>query len=190
MKFSVHGVLCAALFLPVSASFAKPREVPLSKTAPTFSSAADGYALWLPSKPTQSSRAQQIAGKSVAFRVVTASAAPFTFAVVSARLPAGMKTPDARRQLDAVQSGFLIPATRAGFSLQSSQDLRSNGVIGRELIVGSKTQPNLIRVRLFFKAPMSYQVMAVGPKNPSAAQRAQVGRVLDSFRMKPVAGAR
>ncbi len=84
----------------------------------------------------------------------------------------------------------MIPAKSAGFSLISSQDLRLNGVPGRELIVSSKTQPNQLRVRLFFKAPMSYQVMAVGPKKPSAAQRAQINRVLDSFRISSVKGAR
>ena len=78
----------------------------------------------------------------------------------------------------------MLPAKNAGFTLVRREDLLSNGVLGRELVLGSKTNPGQIRARLFFVNAVSYQIVAAGKTAPTLAQKAQITRVLDSFRIR------
>ncbi len=170
-------------------SHAKPRLLQPSATTPTFKSAADGFSIYFPSKPMKSTREEELAGHKIPFHIVSAQANGMAFVVVSARTPANVKTSSASRQLDFTQQGFMAPAKGAGYSLLSRQELLLGAVPGRELLISAPSKPNQIRARLFFQAPMSYQVLAIVPKKATAAQRAQVVRVLDSFRIGTVGKA-
>lgn len=172
------------MFLSASTALSKPRVLPVSKTATNFSDAADGYAIFLPGAPKRTTMTRDFAGRKVAFHVVSATSGGFSYAVITTRAPAGVKSPPPARQLDFVQQGFLISAKNAGFTLLRHEDLLSNGVLGRELVIGSKTKPGQIRARLFFKNSVSYQIVAAGKTTPTPAQKAQIMRVLDSFRVQ------
>lgn len=183
VKSPVCGALGALIFLWLPA-LAKPHVLPVSKTTPNFADAADGYAIFLPGTPKRTTMTREFAGKKIAFHIVSATSGGFSYAVITTRAPAGVESPPPARQLDFVQEGFLVPAKNAGFTLSRREDLLSNGVLGRELILASKTNPGQIRARLFFKNPVSYQLVAAGKAAPNAAQKAQITRVLDSFRIQ------
>lgn len=151
----------------------------LAAPAPTYTSKKDGYAIYLPGKPTLGSRPMPIPGtgqQTVNF--ISVAKPPVAYVVIPMKLPGTPKGASIQQFLTGVERGFTL-STAA--KLLSSKKISLNGAPGREILVQVGT--NLMRGRFFVKGNRSYQVIAVSPKNGDAKYRAQITNVLNSFRI-------
>lgn len=177
-------MLLAAMLTGIAPLIASCRAAPATKAAPTYTKPTytnkrEGYAIWLPGKPKMGSRAATFPdGTRTKANFISVSQAPLTFIVIPLRLPATPRGVEINEFLNGVARGF----TRSGaIKLLSSKAITLNGYPGREALLqaGAKS----MRVRYFLAGNRSYQVLAISPQSAKAKYNAQIGKVLNSFRI-------
>lgn len=182
--------LLAALFftsLPLGAAPKAPLQIAPSNLAPTFSSPRDGYAIWLPAKPTQTTRNQPQDGQTLTSHLAQVKSRGITFIVIAARyLPNDTPTDkDVEGNLNVMESTYVAPQPDGTLVLRGRKSLRLGKVAGREMWLALPATKNQMRVRLFIAPPLSFQLMAVGPDSQMRAQKKLVDKVINSFRIVP-----
>ena len=166
--------LAAALIAPALSS-----SVQAAPAAPTYTSKSDGYAVYLPGKPQVSSRTTALPnGASIKVNFVSVSRPPLTFLVIPLRLPSAPNSKQAAEFLTGVERGFTM-STQA--KLISSKKIALGSSPGREILV--KVGTNLMKARFYVAGKKSYQIIAISPQNGGAKYKAQIAKVLDSFRI-------
>lgn len=164
----------------LAASLAPPAVLPVQAApAPTYTSKKDGYAIYLPGKPTVASRPVALPNMGqMTVNFISLAKPPVSYIVIPMKLPGTPSAANTQQFLEGVTRGFTL-STAA--KLLSNQKISLNGAPGRSILVQVGT--NLMRGRFFVKGNRSYQVIVVSPKSGDAKYRAQALQVLDSFRI-------
>ena len=172
-KFLFASALSVAMLAPLSSVTVQ------AAPAPTFTSKADGYSIYLPGKPQKGSRPMSMPGMGQStVNFISVAKPPVAYIVIPMRLPGTPRGADINNFLTGVEKGFTM-STAA--KLLSSKKISLSGAPGREILV--QAGPNLMRGRFFVKGNRSYQIIAVSPKSGDSKYRAQALQVLNSFRL-------
>ncbi len=146
--------------------------------APSYTSAEESFALWLPGKPTELVRQVSVPGAGlVRVRTISLSTPKAVYVVVPTSVPESVSLSNPDPFLDGVQAGFV--ASSRG-KLVSSKSIKLGQYPGREIVVS--VGASKITVHIFLGDKRSYQVMAVLPPGQPITD-AQTTKVLDSFQI-------
>lgn len=168
-------MLAGSALGPIAASHGAPA----AKSPPPYVNKREGFAISLPGKPKMGSRVANLPnGKTMKANFYSVAKPPLTYIVIPVRLPGTPKGAQIDQFLNGVQLGF---TRRAGIKLLSSKKIRLQNYPGREVLLQAGT--NLTRVRYFVAGSRSFQVLAISPQNGADKYRAQISKVLDSFRI-------
>ena len=160
---------------PIAASHGAPA----AKTPPPYTNKREGFAISLPGKPKAGSRVATFPnGKKAKANFYSVVKAPLTYIVIPVQLPGTPKGVQIDQFLDGVQRGY---TRRAGIKVLSSKKMSLQGYPGREVLL--QAGANLTRIRYFVAGSRSFQVLAISPQNGADKYRAQINKVLDSFRI-------
>lgn len=146
--------------------------------APSYTSAGDGFAVWLPGKPKEASQQVGIPGVgATTVRIISLSTPSAAYMIVPTVVPAGASMSSPKPFLDGVQTGFL---SSSGGRLVSSRDIKLGEYPGREIVVSSGASQ--VKGRILLTGKHSYQVMAIVPPG-RPLWGAEISKVLDSFQV-------
>ena len=159
-----------------------------AQTKPNFVSQKHGFSIYLPRKPTTSTRPKPAALGSGTLEVFSTPPTPVSYSIVPIVLPAVAAKVSQKLYFDSVQVGIL--QSSRGKSL-GSRDLKVNGQTVRSFLwsfsAPTKTSKALVNfageTRIYKIGARTYQFTALVPSNRLAANRAQVGKVFGSIQI-------
>lgn len=156
-----------------------------AQTKPTFVSKKHGFSIYLPQKPTASTRPKPAMLGRGTIEVFTTPPAPVSYSIVPLTLPASAANISRKVYFDSVQQGIL---QSSGGKAVGSRDLKVNGqavrAFGWSFSAPTKTSKSPVafagETRIYKLGARTYQFTALVPKGQLAASRAQIGKVLGS----------
>lgn len=173
------------LLLPtlIAATYGVSQAAPARKIVPrgavSFTSKAQGFAIWFPTKPIQSSSVSPLKPTdSLTFKSQSQS---INYVVLISKLSAGERS-NPTAALNNLQKGMVDSVNG---KLQKVARVQLNGFPGREITMSLADGTVIFRGRNYITPRGSYSVGAGGYKAPMQKQNAQINRVFDSFRILP-----
>jgi hypothetical protein len=155
-----------------------------ARVAPSYTSKADGYALWLPGRPQPATHTANVPGAgAMQVRYVSLQAPPISYVVLTTPVPAkGYSAANAKVMLDGIANGFMASSRGKQFS---SRAITLGRWPGREVVVAMGPQAGAarMRARVFVTPKRSYQIVAIAPAAALSSKKAQVEKVLGSFQI-------
>ena len=186
MRFHSSLLVLALVTASCGISQAAPVRKIVPKGAVSFTSKAQGFAVWFPDQPRQGKDARKpFQGKARTiywFTVDSKPGRPLTYAVlVEATRPnlgvSGRAEAAANWQKSVLQDGK--------FKLQSQEEIQLGDSNGREIQMQLVKKGSIWRSRYYSTAKRFYRLVAVGSEAEMQKQAAQINRVFDSFRILP-----
>ena len=195
MKFSPRIAVSATLlsaFALSSPILDCPAQAQAASAKPNFSSKKYGFSVWFPRTPQTGQRPLNQPGfsqKTVEFFYVPLQPNAVSYTVVPLQMPREAGKQPLQSFFNGVQTGILESSNGRTVA---SRSLTTNGWPSRhfEWIFSSPTQTstkpvNFVgKARLFRRGSQSFQVLAVAPAAQMTRNRAQVDKVLNSFRLE------
>ncbi len=146
-----------------------------------FSPKTGEFSVFFPVTPIEQQTEVPSEAGPLATRVYIANTTAITYVVVSTAIPDNAGVSNTKVFLDAAEKGML--KTSQG-KLEKSEEINLAGMAGRELRTSMRNGAAFSNVRIYVTPKSSYSVMAVGMKEKLASNKAQIAKVLDSFRLK------
>lgn len=148
--------------------------------SPNFRSPEANFAIYFPVSPQKRQVSNSIEGANFKTFFFASRTSVVHYLVVATTIPAEADASNPTTFLNGLQKGFL-KGSKA--KLEKSREVSLDGVPGRELNLSAQNGAALSRVYLYFTPKISYQVMAIAPKDNFQRQRVQIDKVLGSFRL-------
>ena len=153
---------------------------------PTFVSKKHGFSLYLPQKPTASTRPKPAALGGGNIEVFATPLAPVSYSIVPIVLPAAASNISQKLYFDSVQTGIL---QSSGGKAVGARDLKVNGQTVRSFLwsfrAPTKTSKSPVtfagETRIYKVGARTFQFTALVPSSQLGANRAQIGKVFGSI---------
>ena len=157
-----------------------------AQTKPNFVSKKHGFSIYLPQKPTASTRPKPAMLGGGTLEVFTTKPAPVSYSIVPLTLPAAAKNVPQKTYFDSVQSGILQSSRGKAVSARDlkvgGQTVRAFGWSFAAPTVTSKAPVKFSgETRIYKIGARTYQFTALVPTAQLAAHRAQIAKVLGSI---------
>ncbi len=150
--------------------------------APSFTSRADNFAIWLPGVPQQNEKeVDDGRGGKTKVTMVQLNRHPVTYLIIPTLIPAAAAKLDSARFLDSVQDGYLSSLKVGSGQLKGTRDVSLQNYPGREMT--STLGSNVILSRFFLTAKRSYHLSAIATEAEAAKNGDEINKVLDSFQI-------
>jgi hypothetical protein len=165
---------------PKQAPVKSPAKVITPKGTTNFTSAATGFSIYLPVKPTIKRSVSKSEWGNLEVFTHEADSESISYIVMGIKNPMKVEKSTAAAYIDGVQEGFTEDST---VKLLKRQDVVFNGNPGRHLQISLLKGAVVSRVLIYVAGKNSYQIMAIGTKEEFPRHAAQIEKVLGSFRL-------